>query len=564
MRRLLSKRLSKIFWWILIILFFSVPANGKEPVSTGPVDFSLEPILSSEWVCYIQDGDLYLRRFANTPIKIKNSKETGITILSPSLGVLDKSVFVAWIEQSMGSNTVKFASVSHDKKEVSRKDIELTNNTKVKQIRLFKDDKDRLYLLELFSDEKPKISINLSLDRGNNFKKAQLDVSNLEFLHNLTPVVVNDRLYLFFSGSKQDKTYIEVMILEIPSMILEEYKVLKEIKGVSFIESLKVNDKPLVIYKTSHENMFIIEGFIKKDTLYEAISLKELEGLDVARMDYHAWEDGRILIVFSGEEKDKFKQRIYAAVSEDEGKNWNVSRIDKKEFDNTRAWLPRMAVDGNKVAVVWEDSRDIRSGIRLKLSPDRGKTWMEKDTTISSTKNYAFRPGISFSKEFFYFAWVQFRDDERNAADLAMLRLKWDDAVKIASKKERGISLKKKEALLRERVKAYWKGMIKKDLKTTYEIHDPFYKARIPFDYYSAHRGPMVYHSYNIEDLKIEGNEATVKIKVKYEVPKIIILGKETFMPPNEITAEDTYLFIDGTWYRKFVDAMSGGSAIDY
>jgi hypothetical protein len=106
--------------------------------------------------------------------------------------------------------------------------------------------------------------------------------------------------------------------------------------------------------------------------------------------------------------------------------------------------------------------------------------------------------------------------------------------------------------------------MIKRDLKITYEIHDPFYRARIPFDYYSSHRGPMVYHSYSIEGLRIEGNVATVKIKVKYDVPKITILGKDTSIPAKEITADDTYLFIDGRWHRKFMDAMSGGSAIDY
>ena len=54
----------------------------------------------------------------------------------------------------------------------------------------------------------------------------------------------------------------------------------------------------------------------------------------------------------------------------------------------------------------------------------------------------------------------------------------------------------------------------------------------------------MVYHNYNIESLKIEGNVASVRIKVKYDVPKIIILGKEASIPPKEITIEDTYLFI--------------------
>jgi hypothetical protein len=106
--------------------------------------------------------------------------------------------------------------------------------------------------------------------------------------------------------------------------------------------------------------------------------------------------------------------------------------------------------------------------------------------------------------------------------------------------------------------------MLRRKLKVTYEIHDPFYRAKIPFSSYASHRGRIVYHSYAIEDLKVEGNVAKVKLKVKYEVPKITILGKETSIPAKEDTAEDTYLFIDGKWFKKFVDAMSGGSAIDY
>ena len=164
----------------------------------------------------------------------------------------------------------------------------------------------------------------------------------------------------------------------------------------------------------------------------------------------------------------------------------------------------------------------------------------------------------------FYAAWDQFRDDEKKAADLVMVKMKWNEMLKMESGKDKPITLKKKEALLRERVNAYWKGMLKKNMKVTYEIHDPFYRARIPFDYYSSHRGPMVYHHYSLEEVKIEGNVAMVKIKVNYDVPKILLMGKETSIPPKEVVVEDTYLFIDGKWYRRFVDAMSGGSSIDY
>lgn len=552
-----------IRWGIFLIFLLAGYAWGKEQVKTGPVDFTLEPILSCEWVCYIQDGNLYIRSIGNTPVKIRDRKETTGAILSPALKVMGNSIFVTWIERGQGNNKVMF-KVSKDNGNSFGKTIELTTNTKATQIRLSADNKKRLYILETSYGKDPGIYINLSLNRAETFRRIPLEADDIESLYNLTPVVVDDMLYLFFFGLREGKKHIGVKSFEIPSMKPTGYDILKEVEGVSFIEAFKTKGRPSVIYKTIREGKFFLEGFINKGTLWDAFAIKGAEGLDVARMDYYTWEDGRILVVFSAEERGNFKQRIYAAISEDGDRNWDVKRIDSKEFDNTRSWLPRMAVDGNKVVVVWEDSRDIRSGVRMKLSPDRGRTWMERDIPISNKKNYAFRPRISFTKGSFYIAWHQFKDDERKVADLVMVKLKWDEAVKIASKKEKGISLKKKEALLRERVRAYWEGMIKKDLKTTYNIHDPFYRARIPFDYYASHRGPMVYHNYNIESLKIEGNVASVRIKVKYDVPKIIMLGKEASIPPKEITIEETYLFIDGTWYRKFVDALSGGSAINY
>ncbi|MBM4140040.1 MAG: exo-alpha-sialidase [Nitrospira sp.] len=548
--------------WIFIVFFLSGVSWGKEQVKTGPVDIILEPILSSEWACYIQDGDLYIRSIDNI-LKIRSSKEAAATIFSPDLKVIGNFIFITWIEKGQGGNKVLFTA-SHDNGKTTKRAIELSANTTVMQVRLYGESRRRLYIIEALSGKEIEVYVNLSIDGGETFKRIPLSIDGLEFLYNPKPVIVDDTLYMFFSGVVDGKKHVGVKSFEAPSMKPKEYNILEETAEVSFMETLYVRVNPAAIYKTTREDKFVLEGVVKGDEGWEAFSIKGAEGLDVARMDYYAWEDGRVLIVFSGEERGKFKQRIYAAISEDDGKNWDVRRIDKKEFDNTRSWLPRLSVDGDRVAVVWEDSRDIRSGIRMKLSTDRGKTWMERDVPVSSGKHYALRPMVSFSRGALYVAYHQFRDDEKKVADLFMEKLRWDDAIKMASKKERGISLKKKEALLRERVNAYWKGMINKDLKTTYGIHDPFYRARIPFNYYSSHRGPMVYHSFSIEDVKIEGNVAIVKLKVKYEVSKLTILGKETSIPPKEIVAEDTYLFIDDTWYRKFVDVMSGGSAIDY
>jgi len=354
------------------------------------------------------------------------------------------------------------------------------------------------------------------------------------------------------------------MTYDMASMQLKESAMLKEVQNISFFEAFSGGHIPFVFYKTVRQGNFVIEGIAKNENGWDSFSLKDTDGLDVARMDCHIWDDDRILIVFSGEEKEKFKQRIYAAVSHDRGKSWITQRIDNKDFDNTRSWLPRMAVDGSNVAVVWEDSRDIRSAIRLRLSADRGSTWTKNDSAISGKTHYAFRPRISFADHMFNAVWYQFGDDEKRTADLAFMKFNWAEAVQIASRQDNAINREKKGTLLRECVETYWKAMIEKDLKTSYMLHDPFYRARIPFDYYSAHRGPMVYQSFRIENIRIEGNIADVRVTVRYEIPRFAILGRNTSVPPRDVMTEDTYLFIDGAWHRKFVDALSGGSAIDY
>jgi len=546
----------------IFILLLSPLADGKDLAKGGPVDFTFEPILSSEWACYFQDGGLYVRKYGSAPIKIRDSGKPTVSLQSPDLHAGDL-IFVTWMEKGAQGKRVLFKA-SYDGGKTFGDAVEISPNTNATGIMSFIDKNGSIYIFEGAMGEKVALYISLSIDKGKTFKRYPLEIEGLSALYNLSPLVVKDALYLCFSGIKDGKKVIGIKEIEINSMKAKELKILKETESVSFIEVFKIKDNPAFIYKTAREGRFVLDSFIKENADYMLFPIKGAEGLDVARMDYYVWEDGRVLVVFSGEERGKFKQRIYAAVSEDGGKNWDVRRIDNKEFDNTRSWLPRMAVHGERVAVVWEDSRGIRPGVRMKLSPDRGRTWMEKDIPLSGGKNFAFRPRISFAGGGFHVAWHQFRDDEKKVADLTMVKLNWDDAVKRASRKEKGSSLKEKEALLRKKVMAYWEGMMKKDLKTTYMIHDPFYRARIPFDYYASHRGPMVFHSYSIEGVRIEGNEAFVNLKVRYEVPKITILGKETSIPSKEITAEDTYLFIDGTWYRKFVDALSGGSAIDY
>lgn len=555
-----------IFFLIFSFFIFPILVHAQEIIKISPVDYTLEPLLSQDWVCYIQDGELFIRSLKTKPIKIRSSKETSGTIISPTIQVNEGVIYVIWIERRQVDNKVLLASLPE--KNLSKIEISIILSTNSQSISYFIDSNNKIvYIIETFSDKNTDCYMTVydmnSVSKAT-AKKIYLPFKSFDTTYNHAFLSIKDSTYIFFAGVKDSQHFIGYILFNLSEREIKKSERIIDSGIVSFIEPLRIKDKALLIYKTSKEGEFVLEGVVEEENKWGSFSIKQTEGMDVARLDSYSWDDGRLLIVFSGEVKGKFKQRIFSAITEDYGRKWEFIRLDNKEFDNTRSWLPRLAITGDNVAVAWEDSRDIRSGIRMKLSSDRGKTWSKKDILLSDKAKIAFRPRINFIEKFFYISWLEFTDDEKTKGELILRKISLNEATKASLRKERIISSKKKELLLRARVNEYWKAMIKKDIRTVYMIHDPFYRARIPFDYFNAHRRLMIYHNYSIEGIKIEGNIASVKLRVKYEVPKLIIQGKESSIPPKEIVAEDTYLFVDGKWFRKFVDVLSDGSAIDY
>lgn len=368
-------------------------------------------------------------------------------------------------------------------------------------------------------------------------------------------------------GFRENRQEIAVLNGESRHLGREKPLTLQVVPGVSFLYALDVAGQPAVLYKTFRDQHFILEGLLKKTGgQWTHFTIPQTRALDVARIDAHAWPDnGRILVVYSGAPEGEMRgkgQRIYAATSDDFGKTWSVRRLDRAP-DNTRSWLPRLAVLGDRVAAVWEDGRDIRSRIRLAFSPDRGQTWSPEEVAVSAVDSIAFRPLIQAYNNKFYIAWYQFRDDARRDADIYLTHISWDEGMRLASKPVKQIPPEEKRRVLETRVKAYWQAMLRGNHQTTYALHDPFFRARMNFESYVSRRGPMRYLEYGLREMKIQGNTASVKVWVRYEVPRIRILGQERSIPATETVIEDTYLGLDDTWFRKYIDPMSGGSAIN-
>lgn len=86
----------------------------------------------------------------------------------------------------------------------------------------------------------------------------------------------------------------------------------------------------------------------------------------------------------------------------------------------------------------------------------------------------------------------------------------------------------------------------------------------MPFDAFAARRGQFVYHSHEIRSIEVNGNVARVHSTVNFEIPKLIVMGREQSVPRRDSPIEDLWLYVDGGWYRQYVDPLSGGSAVKY
>jgi len=259
--------------------------------------------------------------------------------------------------------------------------------------------------------------------------------------------------------------------------------------------------------------------------------------------------NGRPGVLYKSYENEKFSLQL--AVWEPSG--WQLAQVG-----------PADGLDVARVdAVSWPDGRIllVYSGERRSLtkqrvfvaiSSDGGQSWAGRQLDSAELAN---TDQIAIS-------WQQFRTDAKAEAETVLRTLTWNEVAALADPPE--IQPDRKQAMLRENVDAYWQAMEQDNLETAYGSQDPFYRAGVNFARYAGQRGTIRYHKHEIKDLILRGNEAAVAVQVNFSVPTLKALGSEQSIPPTDHLVQDTWLFLDGRWYRKHVDGLTGGSAIQY
>ncbi len=548
-----------------LAVYLSIPGlawgGGQEKIS--PADPELEPVLAGGQVLFLQSGDLFALGDADSgPIPVRRRGEKHSVIVSPTAAA-GQRLTAAWIEKGAGVNDLYVVSAGAD--DTFPLDPKpLATGTSSTFARLIAAGDGGIYLLDGASHGKPALFLGRSEDGGHSFQRSPLELDGFKVLHRVSATAIGSHLHIFVHGVHEGRSVIALVDYDAVSRQAMPAEIVAEVPSTPLMQALALQGEPAVVYKAYRDGKYSLNLARRQVQNWNSSAITDASGMDVARLDHHVWPDGRLLIVFSGELQHRSKQRVFAALSEGGVDGWHMTRLDRAEFGNTRAWLPRLAVDAEQVAVVWEDARDIRSRIRLQLSADRGATWLAHDVPLSHGPHYAMRPRIYADGAELQIAWMQYRSDAKEELDVMLRTLGWDEALALAKREAHRIGPNQKEQRLRQTVTAYWQAMTENDRQAAYLAHDPFFRARIPFMQYAARRGPIVYHDYEIGDIAIRGNEAAVGVEVNYSVPKLKAMGKELSIPARTYPVQDTWLFIDGTWHRKFVDPMSGGSAIVY
>lgn len=257
------------------------------------------------------------------------------------------------------------------------------------------------------------------------------------------------------------------------------------------------------------------------------------------------------------EESESIKARImYASLDLNTGQ-WLVgpTRLDKKNFDNTMSTLPDIqATPTGEVVAAWMDFRDIRPNIYLSASFDQGAHWTPPQPlgqpgmiAMGYQQIIPWKDGLALSYQSFP------QDDEQSGVvTILPLKLIPGKGLDLPDYSTSQIPDSKREEMLKQRVESFWQHRINGQFAESYAFFDPAYKKAFNLDTFMQTQGMLIYHEAKLLETKISGNEAEVKLKIKYESKPLMVSGKPVSVPATEVEVTNTWVWVGDNWYMVY------------
>lgn len=270
----------------------------------------------------------------------------------------------------------------------------------------------------------------------------------------------------------------------------------------------------------------------------------------------------RAHFVWMQERKDE-KLRIMRASLDITQAKWltGAKRLDTKAYENTRSSSPVIASSPQgALMAAWVDYRDIRPNIYLSASYDSGENWQAPQPLLKSGTQSAGWPQLIRWGDQMAIGYEAYPTDRLVDGKLVIQKITLGNATTgISGLPDPSQPTDVERRLkLEQRVKTLWEKRIQGDYNTAFDMFDFAYKAATPKKYYLENVGVITYLTYAIDEMSINGNEATVKTKLRYEVKPTVLpmTGKPITLQPIDVDVPNTWVWVANDWYLMYAPSF--------
>lgn len=273
-----------------------------------------------------------------------------------------------------------------------------------------------------------------------------------------------------------------------------------------------------------------------------------------------------LYIVWSAQKPDA-KPFVMAAAYDVNENKWieSQTRLDKKEYDQTKSTLPVIATDGaGNILTAWVDYRNILPNVYVSGSLDGGKNWTKAQNVQLNGLGSGLTPVLIGEKNSFTLSYQAVADL------LTHKRTMYVREVKPLSDAEFGpFPISKKytnqemKNMLEKREKEFWTYRIESKPAEVWNFYDPAYKAFVPQEPFIRLQKDFKYFNYKVLDVAIKGNIAKVSLETTFEIPGTMVFGREIKQAKRTAKIEETWLWIGDDWYQQFNNPITG-SYLEY
>ena len=330
--------------------------------------------------------------------------------------------------------------------------------------------------------------------------------------------------------------------------------------------AFRSGERWFAVWVSEREDAWQLEGARSDDEgkTWTPFTFGDLRDFDIGTISIAANDAGTILIAVDGQmgrsvSRDRADVRLIRSV--DRGETWSAA-IAPRPAELAKGFTARNPVVGfgpedGQVLLVWEDWREIRARPYASLSLDNGATWVqqnvplpfEPNTNLSPRSN----PGSLYTlDDRFHLTVVQALDDAVQSARLVEATFGIDDLAEFARTAAERLPPTAEDGV-RQRVTAYWDGMMADDYSVTFAAFDPFFRGRTDAFGYMRQLGRIKYSDATIKAVRINGWRAEVDTHVKATVPPFkAATGEIISRPPRDVDLTEVWLWMGDNWYREY------------